>query len=156
MNIRQACPQDDFEARYEALRDHLKELQPIFDAFCARHQFAYIPRTALGRYPRIRIERSGEVSLYFDLWMQFDKNERQFETFSRDLPYDLYAGATAGSPHGTRLHKGLACFLGVPFDQIGGILEAEMEKTFRIIETWNLEFVLITGDKHQPDRRWEN
>jgi hypothetical protein len=141
------------EADYEELSQHLSEVRPIFDDFCARHQFAYVTQTSIGRYPRIRVVRSGEVSLYFDLWMQLDKNERHFEKFRRDLPYDLYAGATAdvddGSPKGTRFHKGIACFLGIPFDQVGAILDAEMEKTLRIIQAWDLQHLLATGDKHR-------
>jgi len=39
---------------FVALNEHLKEVQPIFDAFCARHGFVYVPRQAIGRYPRIR------------------------------------------------------------------------------------------------------
>src|SRR6516165_5430607 len=74
-------PQGDAmnEADFAALNEHLEELRPIFDAFCARHRFVYGDRKSLGRYPRIRIEKTGATKIWFDLWMECDKEGQRFE-----------------------------------------------------------------------------
>src|SRR5580704_15841622 len=141
----------DFEAAFEALREHLQEVRPIFDKFAARHNFEYLPRLAIGRYPRIRIQRRGAVTLYFDLWMQCDEQEKRFEEFRRDLPYDLYAGAVTieddGSKYGIGFHKGLTCFSGTPLDQVGASLEGQMEQTLPTGEAWDVQYVEANGQK---------
>jgi hypothetical protein len=57
----------EMKAHFEALNAHLLELRPIFDEFCDCHGFHYLDQVAVGRYPRIRIERRGPINLYFDL-----------------------------------------------------------------------------------------
>src|SRR5262245_4385761 len=117
--------EDAFEAHWTALNEHLGEVRPIFDCFCERHEFEYLPRTAIGRYPRIRIQRVRETTVYFDLWMELDANGSRFEHFRRDLPYALFAGAHVvvndGSKYGVRFQQGITCFSGKPFDQVGAV-----------------------------------
>jgi hypothetical protein len=82
------------EADFDALNKHLVEVRPVFNDFCARNGFSYAQRTAIGRYPRIRIVKERATSLYFDLWMDLDDAGQRFQKFSRDPPYSLYAGAS--------------------------------------------------------------
>lgn len=139
------------ESDFFALNDHLQEVRPIFDAFCARHGFVYVNRKALGRYPRIRIERIGATTIWFDLWMELDKDRRRFERFSRNLPYELSAGACIvvddGSQHGSRIGRVFYCFSGKPFDEVGAVLESEMEKHLPTLEGWNEQYLLEHGQK---------
>ena len=138
---------------FVALNEHLKEVRPIFDDFCVRHGFAYMPRAAIGRYPRIRIAREGLTKLYFDLQMELDEKGQRFEKFRRDLPYGLCAGAYIvegdGSKHGVRFQKGLICFSGKPFDQVGAVLQSEMEKHLPTLEGWNAQYLKDNGEKVQ-------
>lgn len=141
------------EADFTALNEHLQEVRPIFDIFCAQHGFAYVDRRSLGRYPRIRIERAGALRIWFDLWMEFDKDGRRVERFRRDLPYELSAGAYAdeqdGSKYGARFQKAIQCFSGKPFEQISAILQGEMERHLSTIEAWDLQYLKDHGEKVQ-------
>ena len=136
---------------FVALNEHLKEVRPIFDDFCARHGFVYVPRQSIGRYPRIRIVRERLTNLYFDLQMELDENGQRFEKFSRDLPYGLCAGADIveddGSKYGVRFQKDLICFSGKPFAQVGAILLGEMERHLRPLEGWNAQYLKDNGEK---------
>jgi hypothetical protein len=141
------------EADFVALNEHLQEVRPIFDQFCARHGFVYVNRRSLGRYPRIRIERAGVPKIWFDLWMECDKNGQRFERFRRDLPYELTAGAYLdvqdGSKYGTRFGKCFQCFSGTPFDQVGAVLQGEMEKHLPTLEEWDTQYLKDNGEKVQ-------
>ena len=138
---------------FVALNEHLKEVRPICDDFCARHGFAYMSRPAIGRYPRLRIAREGLTKLYFDLQMELDEKGRRFETFRRDLPYSLcggaYIGEDDGSKYGVRFQKGVICFSGKPFDQVGAVLQREMEKYLPTLEGWNAKYLKDNGEKVQ-------
>jgi hypothetical protein len=141
------------EADFAALNEHLKEVRPIFDDFCARNGFVYVNRKSLGRYPRIRIERLGATKIWFDLWMEFDKDGHRVEQFRRDLPYELSAGAYVdvqdGSKHGTRFQKAIQCFFGKPFDQVGAVLQSEMQKHLGTLEAWDVQYLKDNGKKVQ-------
>jgi hypothetical protein len=141
------------EADFAALNEHLEEVRPIFDAFCATHGFVYINRSALGRYPRVRIARMGETEIWFDLWMEEDKDGNRFEQFRRDLPYELSAGACVvmhdDSKYGTRFSKIMLCFAAKPFDEVGAVLQSEMEKHLPTLETWDAQYLEDNGQKVQ-------
>ncbi len=91
------------ESDFATLNEHLEEVRPIFDDFCARHGFVYVNRKSLGRYPRIRIERPGAPTIWFDLWMEFNKDGQRFEQFTRDLPYECVGGLAIESQHSSDL-----------------------------------------------------
>lgn len=146
------------EADYDALRKHLIEVMPIFDMFCGSHGFNYLPKPAglehlkfwpsLGRYPRVRVNRYGDINLYFDLWMDEDKNGERFEQFRRDLPYSLYCGGGLDEfdgPDRVRFHIGFTCFSGKPFDQVGAVLMNEMETYLPIIESLDAQYLRDFG-----------
>lgn len=52
---------EKFEAHSAALNAHLEEIKPIMDGFCVRHGFVYVDKRALGRYPRLHIERVADT-----------------------------------------------------------------------------------------------
>ena len=138
------------EADFIALSDHLKEVLPIFQEFCDRHCFVFVERKSLGRYPRVRIERVGDINIWFDLWMEFDANGRRFEIFSRDLPYELSAGAhfdEFSSDGRNRFHKVYQCFSGRSFDEVCASLAVELEKNLPILEGWDVRFLKADGVK---------
>jgi len=139
------------EADFDALSEHLKEVRPIFDRFCAANGFVYVPQLAIGRYPRIRIERPGAIKLWFDLWMELDASGRRFERFVRDLPYELSAGASLivqdGSKNRIRVQKAIQCFSDRPFHKISAILLSEMQEHLHTIEAWNAEYLHKNGMK---------
>ena len=139
------------EADFVALNEHLDEVLPLFDSFCARHGFTYVDRTSLGRYPRIRIEKQGLTIAWIDLWMEYDANGERFETFRRDLPYELSAGAyfveQIGSTYGVRFDKCLQRFTAKPFDQVAAVLQYEMEACLPTLATWTLQHLKDHGTK---------
>ncbi len=143
----------EFLAHFAALNQHLEEVRPVFDEFCARHGFVYVDRIALGRYPRIRIEKVGTSTIWFDLSMDLDETGQRFEQFRRDRPYGLGAGACLdvpdGSKYGTRFWKTLTCFSGVPFDQVPGTLQGELETHLRTVSTWDAEYLKLHGERMQ-------
>ena len=102
-------------------------------------------------YPRIRIARDRLTNLYFDLWMDCDEKGQRFEQFRRDLPYSLYAGASIieadGSKHGIRCQIDITCFSGKPFDQVGAVLQSEMEKHLPTLEAWDAQYLKENGKK---------
>lgn len=137
------------ESDFAALNQHLEEVRPVFDDFCARHGFACVDRKSLGRYPRIRIEKIDAKRIWFDLWMELDKDGSQVEQFSCNLPYELSAGAYVdvpdGSKYGIRFQKAIQCFSGKPFDQVVAILQSEMEKHLAELEAWDVQYVKDNG-----------
>jgi len=117
----------------------------------ARNGFVFVDRKSLGRYPRVRIERPGLIKLWFDLWMESDKDGRRFERFRRDLPYELSVGAYVdvqdGSRFGIRFQKSFQCFSGKPFDQVGAVLQSEMETHLDTLEKWDEHYLNENGQK---------
>jgi len=141
------------EADFIALNEHLEEVRPIFDVFCTEHRFVYVDSRSLGRYPRIRIERPGAPTIWFDLWMEYGNDGKRFEQFSRDLPYELSAGASLvvqdGSKYGIRFDKCFQCFSGKPFDQVGAVLQRELERHLRTLEQWDAQYLKENGERIQ-------
>jgi hypothetical protein len=136
-----------------ALNEHLKEVRPIFDAFCARHGFSYCNRQSLGRYPRIRIARTDAREIFFDLCMELDKEGHRFERFTRDLPYNLCGGACFDVRDATKLRvrygRIFHYFRGKPFDQVGAVLQDEMEKHLPTLERWDVQHLIDYGRKRE-------
>jgi hypothetical protein len=141
----------DYFAALDALNKHLQEVQPIFDDFCVQYGFVYVDRKSLGQYPRIRIERPGAITIWFDLWMEFDKDGKRFEYFKRDLPYELSAGAfvfeTDSSNQRTRFDKSFQCFSGKPFEEVSAVLKSEMQTNLLTLEKWDFKYIEDNGRK---------
>jgi len=85
--------------------------------------------------------------------MELDEKGQRFEKFRRDLPYGLSAGAYVdeqdGSKYGVRFQKGLICFSAKPFDQVGAVLQNEMEKHLPTLEQWDAQHLKDNGKKVQ-------
>jgi hypothetical protein len=77
------------ERAFDSLNEHLAEVRPIFDRFCAEKGFEYVDRRSLGRYPRIRIEKRESIIGWLELWMECNHDGRRSETFGRDFPNEL-------------------------------------------------------------------
>ncbi len=143
---------------YAALNEHLLEVRPIMDEFCAQNGFVYVDRKSLGRYPSVRIERPGSITLWFDLRMEDDKEGNRFEEFRRDIPYELNAGAYIempdGSRDGIRYSKYLVCFSGKPFREVGAVLCSEMEKYLPIVDKWDAQYLTSVAIEFPNGRDW--
>jgi hypothetical protein len=138
---------------FDALNEHLAEVRPVVDEFCASHGFDYVDRRSLGRYPRIRIEKTNVVTMWFDLWMELDREGNRVETFRRELPYELSAGAYIdrpdGSRFGRRFQKSLLCFSGRPFEEVSSTLLREMQKGLLAIDVWDEKYLEDNGQEIQ-------
>lgn len=132
-------------AEYESLSEHLVALQPFIDAFCLRHGFVE-QKTALGRYPRRRINRVREVSTYIDLGMDLDEHGACFESFFPEVPYSMGAGAWFDVGK-TRCGKGIWCFRGLPFCELLGRFEQELENALSAVDGWNREYLEGSGER---------
>jgi hypothetical protein len=145
------------EAGFVALCEHLSEVRPIFDDFCARTGFVNFPKLALGRYPRIRIVRpavevpSGTIKLSFELYMEFDEHGQRFELFRPDLPYTLEACAQLDirddPKRGVRYWIGSVCFAHTPFHSVIAVLQREMESRLSVMELWDRQYIEEHGRK---------
>ena len=139
------------EHDFDTLRLHLREVRPIFAAFCASHEFEPVSEISLGRYPRIRVQRSGTVTLWFDLWMELGANGRRFQSFKPDLPYELAAGAYVDVPDGSkfsvRFQKSIQIFSGRPFETVNSVLSIELKKHIMLIEQFDLEYLQTCGQR---------
>jgi hypothetical protein len=148
---------DDFELHFAHLCEPLNEVRPIFNEFCAAHAFVYVPKLALGRYPRIRITKPGRWQrgtneLYYDLWIDEDENGNRFEEFRPDLPYSLYAGSFVDLDDDagvTRYGMSLTCFTQRPFHQVPSLLHDELERHLPTLETWDIPYLKNHGRSHQ-------
>ena len=85
-------PLDSPEA-FERLGEHLKEINPIFQAFL--RQSGYSDNTgAIGRYPHRSAVKVTDICRKIDLWMEDDKEAgKPFSTFDPSIPYSLWGGA---------------------------------------------------------------
>jgi hypothetical protein len=85
--------------------------------------------------------------------MELDEKGCRFEKFRSDLPYALYAGASIvednGTKYGVSFQKGFICFSGKPFDQVGAVLQSEMEKHLSTLEKWDVQYLKENGEKVQ-------
>lgn len=139
------------ESDYLALNQHLEEVLPIISRFNKLHDFSMVDRISLGRYPRIRIQKSTPLCIWFELWMKLDKDGRHYEEFRRDIPYELSAGAFTdiheGSKDRFRYAKSFVCFNDLPFDQVSSVLEKALLKDLPTLDGWNAEYLVRTGEK---------
>ncbi len=127
------------------LAAHLKALRPTFEMFCAQHGFEFVNRLALGRYPRIRIEKViDNVHLWFDLWMCLDSDGNRYEKYFESIPYELSAGAFLDiieevSLAGHRYQIAFPIWERMPFSAIApAVLVAAMEDHLPQLSEWNV------------------
>ncbi|WLQ16773.1 hypothetical protein O5O45_12675 [Hahella aquimaris] len=139
------------ERQFEELNEHLKRVMPCVNRFCEVAGYEYVDRRALGRYPRIRIQRPGEICRWIELWMELDENGDRYERFFDDIPYELSAGAKVeiadGTPYGHRYFKTFVLFSRKPFREVPQTLEGQLRKAHVLLSGWDKTFVLTHGRK---------
>lgn len=131
---------------FARLCEHLSSLNPMFERFC--REYGYEERTtALGRYPRRRICRYGEINLYFDLQMDLDEEGEFYQEFNPQIPYSMGAGAWVDIDLVRYGGIGFWCFQKLPFSdvekQLWGCLVAGQSK----MSDWNKDYLLKEGKK---------
>jgi hypothetical protein len=139
--------EDDFTA----LGQHLQTLNPIIAEFCKRHGFERIVGPSVGRYPRIRLQRTDAITRWIDLWMGFDEAGHRFTSFTADLPYELSAGAffdepTTG-PSQWRYQKAFLIWPALPFREVADKLAKALESGVAALEEWDATFLQTEGKR---------
>lgn len=123
------------------LGPELDTLRPIFDHFCARHDFVYAPKLSLGTYPRIRVQRGDAPTLWIDLWMELDGNGERFVEYTPDLPYELSAGSFLDRD-ATRYSEKRQCISNISLAALREILAAELERALALITPWDAAYLV--------------
>lgn len=141
--------QDMTEEDFIKLGAHLKQLDPCVEEFCRKHSFERIVGSSIGRYPRIRVERSDTITLWIDLWMCLDDDGQRFSLFSPDLPYELSAGAYFDEPSEDatqwRYQHCFAIWSAKPFKEVAEALPEALEKAVAILQQWDLSLLQKEG-----------
>ena len=136
------------EEEFKLLREHLSHLDPILERFCKEYGFEEVSNATnvLGRYPRRRVVRCGQVNLCFDMDMDLDSEGEYFREFNPSLPYTGGAGAwiDIGS---WRYSKGVSCFQGIPFSEVEKTLWDHLVSSYEKIKNWDANFLVKEGRK---------
>ena len=131
------------------LREHLSSLNPIFERFCKEYGFHEVTNEAnvLGRYPRRRVVRYGQVNLCFDIDMDLDNKGEYFREFNPSLPYSM--GAAGGWIDIERLRYGIIfeCFQKLPFSEVEKRLWDYLVAGHSKMSSWNKDYLLKEGKK---------
>jgi hypothetical protein len=128
---------------YERLGEHLKAIDPILERFCQRHGF-YRQLGGLGRYPRRRIERTGDFKLFFALGMELTPENKRFTEFFPEIPYHLVFGG--GFDEGeSRYFIRLWAFHHKPFSRLPNELEGHLEDGLSRMASMSREYLRANG-----------
>ena len=131
--------------QFARLREHLSNLDPIFERFCKAYGFIEW-KTALGRYPRRYIRRTGEVDLFFDLQMDLDDEGEYFQQFNPSLPYSMGAGGGIDIEQ-VRYSIIFVCFQKLPFSEVEKRLWDHLVEGYSKMSGWNKDYILKEGKK---------
>ena len=137
---------------FEKLGLHLEQVKPIFNLFCKNHDFSHVPKSSIGRYPRIRIDKQEHgLTIWLDLWMEFDNSGKRYKEFFPEIPYELMAGAffvvNDGFKGNSRYQKSFTCFSNKPFIEVPEVLYEELENNYTILKKWSVDYVKAEGEK---------
>lgn len=137
------------ESDFANLSLHLESVRPLVEEFCQRRGFERIEGPSVGRYPRIRLQRTGEIILWIDLWMGLDSAGHRFSQFFPSIPYELSAGAYFDEPSGHRekfrFQKSFLIWTAKPFTEVPANLNSALEEALVEIEKWDLSFLREQG-----------
>ncbi len=142
------------EQDFEDLAVHLHALEPAFESFCSKYGFMRV-WGALGRYPRIRIERETDITVWFDLWMSLTPDGEKYARFFDSIPYDLSGGANvmveSSNPYGRMCHVAFSIWDRKPFSEItlASLFDA-MAHFLPQLETWDVERLRSHGHDPHP------
>ena len=143
--------EDDFTK----LNAHLEIVTPLVEAFCHKYDFKRIVGSSVGRYPRIRLQRCDEITLWLDLWMGLDNEGQRFNLFSPDIPYELSAGAffdeKSQSADKWRYQKSFVIWPAKPFNEVADELREALEFGVATVKNWDLYFLMKEGLRVQLD-----
>lgn len=141
------------EADFIQLGAHLEQLVPCVEEFCRKHGFVRIVGSSIGRYPRIRVQRHDEITLWIDLWMCLDDDGQRFGLFSPDIPYELSAGAYFDEPsEDATPWRYQQCFIiwpAKPFKEVAEALPKALENGVAILQQWDVCLLQKEGLRHQ-------
>jgi len=130
---------------FARLREHLACLDTTFERFCKQN--GYEERTtALGRYPRRRVCRYGEINLYVDLQMDLDEEGEFYQEFNPRIPYSMGAGAWVDINQ-VRHGVGFWCFQKLPFSDVEKQLWNYLVESHKKMSDWNKDYLLKEGEK---------
>lgn len=130
---------------FTRLREHLSSLNPTFERFC--REYGYVERTtALGRYPRRRIGRYGEINLYLDLQMDLNEKGEFYREFNPQLPYSMGGGAWFDINQ-MRYGAGFWCFQKLPFSEVEKQLWNYLVEGHGKMGNWNKDYLLKEGEQ---------
>jgi hypothetical protein len=139
------------EKQFEELRQHLDRVLPDIEKFCLATGYVFVDSRSLGRYPRIRIERKGEINCWIELWMELDEKGMRYERFFEEVPYELSAGAyfdvTDQTEYGHRFQKSFVLFSHKHFKDVPVIIVNELKKANEKLLIWNKDTLMAEGQK---------
>ena len=139
------------EKQFEKLRQHLDRVLPNMEKFCLTAGYKFVDSRSLGRYPRIRIERGGEINLWIELWMELDENGKRYEYFFEDIPCELSAGASIDvsdqTEYGHRFQKSFSLISHKSFKDIPAIIIDELKKADKKLAVWDKEVLVREGKR---------
>lgn len=139
------------EKQFEQLRLHLGRVLPNIENFCIEAGYEFVNQKSLGRYPRIRIERTGEINRWIELWMELDEDGNRYEHYFEEIPYELSAGAYINIPdhteYGHRFQKSFLLFSRKKFKDIPTIITTELKKANEKLAGWNRNILINEGKR---------
>jgi hypothetical protein len=133
------------EEDYVSLAKHLENLDELIQSFCDTHGFI-VKSNGLGRYPRRRINKYGEVNFYFDLQMDLSMDGSQYEKFFPEIPYSLGMGAWLDDGN-ERFYHNEWCFKNKPFKEVKVALRTLLDDNYLVMITWNRSWLMGKGKK---------
>lgn len=141
----------DEYTKFSALSSHLAPLIPAIAEFCSKHEYSFVDSRCLGRYPRVRVEKVGDVTAWLELWMCMDAEGNRYESFFETIPFELSAGVSVDlndePPHGRRYYVALPIWERRPFSSITSEeLIRAMELNLSTLNVWSIEMLRANGN----------
>ena len=144
-------------ANIQSIEKKLAELDPIWEAFCARHRFQFIPGREL--WPNRMAWGHGKMDYKLVLTMDVKFTEVLERGFYPEMPWSLYAMASltcskrSQAPAVTpRAHQPVITFelfRRLPFSELAKVLEAELERAFSMLSETTREDIERKGEAPQ-------
>ncbi|MGH1543069.1 MAG: hypothetical protein ACRBHB_21805 [Arenicella sp.] len=139
------------ENQFEELWQHLDRVLPDIESFCLSAGYEFVDARSLGRYPRIRVEKKGEINCWIELWMELDEKGIRYERFFEEVPYELSAGAFIDiadkTEYGHRFQKSFILFSHKYFKDVSVVIVDELKKANEKLVGWNKDTLMVDGQK---------
>lgn len=147
------------KVKIQTVEKKLSELDPIWESFCARHEYRFLPGREL--WPNRMAWGHGEIEHRLALTTDLTFAEVLERGFHAEMPWSLYAMATIPmlrysqgkviqvslSPPGS-LHPVLTfeLFRRVAFSELSDVLEKQLERGFSMLNEVTREDILQKGE----------